>query len=407
MGKSGGGAPDTSGLEKATKEATALQREIYEQTRGDVQPWYQAGVGGINKLADLLGVSGGSVQGRDDIYNELLPQYTQQQTTQGGGMWTGMDGALFGSEDEATGSYDYNPWEMTGTKAPRGGVTQQYAPQTTESIDYDALNAAVEERLGSQGTPEGYGSLLERFDMSKFEEDPGYQYRQDEAQKALERQMSAQGVTLGGGGYGEVNPAAMRAMQEQSQGLASQEYNNAYNRYENDQNSTYNRLAGIAGMGQQSTGIMSGAGQNYATNAGNLQTGLAQSQYQAAQANQANQGSMFGDILGTAATLGAAYLTGGGSLAATGAAGLGTKAAAQGAAASFFSDRRLKTDIELIGEENGHNLYSFKYRQGGDSTFIGVMADEVEKVDPEAIIEDPSGYKKVNYERIGVKMRLV
>lgn len=391
--KGGGGAPDTSGLEQATAQATALQKEIYEQTRGDVQPWYKAGVGGVNKLADLLGISGGSVQGRQDIYNELLPQYTQQQTTQGGGMWTGMDGALYGSEDEATGSYDWDQWEQRGTKVPVGGVTQQYAPQTSETIDYDALNAAVEERLGSQGTPEGYGSLLERFDMSKFEEDPGYQYRQDEANKALQRQMAAQGVTLGGGGYGEVNPAAMRAMQEQSQGLAAQEYGSAFDRYNIDQTNTYNRLAGIAGMGQQATGQMAGAGKNYATNTGQLQTGLAQAQYQAAQANQSNKGSMFGSVLGG---IGGAFL--GGPTGASVGSSIG---------GSIFSDRRLKTDIELIGEENGYNIYSFKYRQGGDSTYTGVMADEVEKVDPEAIIEDPSGYKKVNYERIGVKMRLV
>ena len=34
--------------------------------------------------------------------------------------------------------------------------------------------------------------------MDEYKADPGYQFRQDEAQKA-ERQMAAQGVTLGGG----------------------------------------------------------------------------------------------------------------------------------------------------------------------------------------------------------------
>ena len=45
MGKKGGGGVDTSGMERATREATALQKLMYEQTREDVQPWYQAGKG--------------------------------------------------------------------------------------------------------------------------------------------------------------------------------------------------------------------------------------------------------------------------------------------------------------------------------------------------------------------------
>ena len=38
MGKSSGGGYDTSGLEAATEKSLALQKEIYNQTRGDVQP---------------------------------------------------------------------------------------------------------------------------------------------------------------------------------------------------------------------------------------------------------------------------------------------------------------------------------------------------------------------------------
>jgi len=393
-GKGGGGGVDTSGLEQATQQATALQKEIYDLTREDVQPWYQAGVGGINKLSDLLGISGGSVQSREDIYNELLPQYTQQQTTQGAGSGWYLDdaGKIFDSEQAALQSNlgmddEHGNWQSVIRN--RGVREFMPAAQATDVTDFEALNAAVDERLGSQGTPEGYGSLLERFDMDKFEADPAYQFRQDEAQKALERQMAAQGVTLGGGGYGEVNPQAARALQELNQNLASDEYGRAYDRYNIDQTNTYNRLAGIAGMGQQATGQMAGAGQNYATNVGNLQTGLASAQLQAAQA-QASKPSMFGQILGAGAQLGG----------------------------SLFSDRRLKDNIKHIGKENGFNLYEFNYLKGGDpylnlvldteNTYIGVMADEVENTNPEAITVDPeSGYKMVDYNKIGVEMRLV
>lgn len=70
--------------------------------------------------------------------------------------------------------------------------------------------------------------------------------------------------------------------------------------------------------------------------------------------------------------------------------------------APFFlgSDRRLKKDIKRIGRlKNGLPLYAFKYKWGGPET-IGVMADEVEKVIPGAVMEI-GGYKHVNYAMLG------
>jgi hypothetical protein len=61
------------------------------------------------------------------------------------------------------------------------------------------------------------------------------------------------------------------------------------------------------------------------------------------------------------------------------------------------SDRRLKRDISRIGTlRNGLPVYSFRYRWD-DAWRTGLMADEVERVHPEAVIEGPLGYKLVNY----------
>lgn len=69
-----------------------------------------------------------------------------------------------------------------------------------------------------------------------------------------------------------------------------------------------------------------------------------------------------------------------------------------------FSDRRLKENIKHIGEENGHRIYEFNYI-GNPQAYVGVMADEVEKIDPEAVYVVDDGIKAVNYDRIGVKFR--
>jgi len=67
-----------------------------------------------------------------------------------------------------------------------------------------------------------------------------------------------------------------------------------------------------------------------------------------------------------------------------------------GGIAGLFSDRRLKTDIKQVGTaDNGLNIYSYKYVWGGP-TQLGYMADEVEKIMPQAVGES-NGYKTVNY----------
>jgi len=66
---------------------------------------------------------------------------------------------------------------------------------------------------------------------------------------------------------------------------------------------------------------------------------------------------------------------------------------------SFFSDRRLKEDVQRIGEgDNGLPIYKYRYK-GEPETHIGFMADEVEKVRPDAVGLHPTGYKTVDYDR--------
>lgn len=65
----------------------------------------------------------------------------------------------------------------------------------------------------------------------------------------------------------------------------------------------------------------------------------------------------------------------------------------------FFSDRRLKSDIVRVGETTkGFPVY--EYTIFGNRQ-IGVMADEVEAVMPEAVVTLSSGYKMVRYDMVG------
>jgi hypothetical protein len=67
-----------------------------------------------------------------------------------------------------------------------------------------------------------------------------------------------------------------------------------------------------------------------------------------------------------------------------------------GSAAFVASDRRLKTDIQRIGTtDGGLPVYTYRYK-GEDAMQMGVMAQDVEKVNPDAVREF-GGYKAVNY----------
>lgn len=74
----------------------------------------------------------------------------------------------------------------------------------------------------------------------------------------------------------------------------------------------------------------------------------------------------------------------------------------------LFSDKRLKQNIEFIGEKNGHKLYEFSYipKVKKSGRYIGVMAQDVEKYMPEAVTEI-EGFKAVNYAMLGLEMREV
>lgn len=77
--------------------------------------------------------------------------------------------------------------------------------------------------------------------------------------------------------------------------------------------------------------------------------------------------------------------------------------------AALASDRRLKQDIVEVGvdEKTGLPLYTFAYIADPTRRFIGVMADDVEFLYPEAVVYDEAGYAKVNYGMLGIEMKEV
>jgi hypothetical protein len=95
----------------------------------------------------------------------------------------------------------------------------------------------------------------------------------------------------------------------------------------------------------------------------------------------------------------------------TAASGVGGEIRATGDIVAFYSsDERLKSNIQPIGDaltkvnQISGNVYDWKEGfediHSHTGTDIGVIAQEIEKVLPQAVIDRESGYKAVNYEKI-------
>jgi hypothetical protein len=386
----GGGGYDTSAMAAATKEANALQKQIYEENKEASKPWYTAGSASVTKLMDLLGLQGGSVKTREQLVQELTPQYSSNQSNPQAASpraWTDYYNKPM-SDADRTALETYRPdllkldtskYGKYGTSANVGQAKDiakffsGYTPTSTgSSVNYDALNAAVDERLASQGeTPEGFGSMAKSFSMDDYQEDPGYQFRLQEGNKALERALAARGKTF--------TPEAIKALTDYNGGSAAQEYGASYDRFNNDQNTLFGRYATLSGFGQQANAQNAAGGQAYASGVGENNLNLANAQTSAAVA-KASRPSMFSQLMNTGLQAGQMY--------------------------AAFSDERMKDIHREIDEIDGVKRYEFNYK-GETQRYSGAKAQQVMEVIPDAVFEAPDGMLMVDYSKLPFQMEAI
>lgn len=236
-----GGLGGILGGNKAAKKAANIadserRMDFYtgQVAREDQAPWRAGGNLALNQLTALLGLGyipsdayahpSGTIRGNTDIFDQWIPKYGSGS----GGVGPVGDGGA-------------------GTMGA-GGIADRTAARDEAA--------------------------------SLFATDPGYQFRQDEGNKAVEHSMAARGLGVSG--------PEMKALSRFNQGLAGDEYSNYIN-----------RLMSVAGFGP----VANSATANAALGAQSLgqAAGLAGGNARASgYANQANQlGSMFGNLTGS------------------------------------------------------------------------------------------------------------
>jgi hypothetical protein len=208
----GGALLSSSAASKAAKGQAAaadrsseIQREIFDKQTELQAPFRAGGLTAQNRLLTLLG---------------LNP----------------MDAATYGVANpnyQATGAVD-------GTN-----ITDKYILPQGLNVDPNAAD---------------YGKYARDFSMADYQADPGYAFRLKEGMKALDAQAASRGKLISG--------AALKAANRYGQDYASNEYSNAFNRYQTNRNNQLAPLQSLMGVGQTATNQTSNAAGAYGAAAG-------------------------------------------------------------------------------------------------------------------------------------------
>jgi hypothetical protein len=260
----------------AADRAAQLQKEMFEKQIGLQEPFRQAGMAGQNRLMELLGLRvpaqagvGGApaMRSEADLRNALASQYTTPASTR----------TIGGRESEYTVDVPASINEAGLAAAIRNAQAQDQAALTA----YQAQQA--------QAAPSAdFGKYARDFGMSDFQADPGYAFRLAEGQKALERTAAARGGLLSG--------AALKAATRYGQEAGSQEFTNAFNRYQTNRANQLNPLQSLANQAQTSANTMGSAAGQYGSNVGNLYLGQGEAQGNALLAGARSRGSAYQGI---------------------------------------------------------------------------------------------------------------
>lgn len=298
-------------------------------------------------------------QGKEGI-EKGLPGYTAAPTA------VQVPDAI--KDPQSMGKFDINAASSPAADAQFKRTMDYLAPYQKRQQD------ANEQRLANEGLPLGSEAYKQAHDILSDEQNrqitdaasgaaamapqialSGRQQQASETGQDFGRELSGYGAQLSG-----------QAQQQQLQG--SQEQQDIAKRQQ-----YYNEIAASLG-GQQLNPINAGGGGGDSA----LNVANAFQQYNSGVMNNYNQNvAQRNAQIGAAADITSSLIP--------------------------WSDERLKDDIEQVGElPTGEGIYDFHYKWEDDDEPLhtGVMAQEIEERYPEAVVHDPSGYRKVDYRRL-------
>lgn len=227
----------------SAKDALELTKAQYQDTQNNINPYLQNGTAANNKLAYMLGLStsptkyAGQNGETQDNFNEAA--------------------YLAANPDVADKSkWGQSAWDHY----------QMYGKNEGRAFQY--LNDPSADQAAAEADPV-YGSLLKKFDANDLANDvvynSGLKFGLDQGTNAINQRA------LQSGNYD--SGATLKALTQYANDYGSTKANEAYTRYNQDQNSIYSKLTGASNTGLSAAGTLAGTGANSANAQSNLITG--------------------------------------------------------------------------------------------------------------------------------------
>lgn len=278
-----------------------------------------------------------------------------------------------------TGSYDWTD-PFTGKKytLPTFTATQALSDaqqQIKDQSDATSLNLAataneqsafLKDYLGEPVNLNIEATEARLYELGAKRLDPRFERERD----ALETRLSNQGIVKGSEAYDREMERFAQSKTDAYNQLALQGRAQATQEALTERNQPINEIIGLISGAQvkQPQFVPTGTAAIPTTNNAELINTNYGQRLAAWQQEMQSRGGLFGDLLGFGAGL-------------------------------LKSDRRLKKDIKKVGSAKGHPLYEYRFKGDGPATpkEIGVMAQDVEKVRPDAVFESRDGVKMVKY----------
>ena len=225
---------------KASEQAAAQQYEAAQASIRAQQQVLDA------QLRNASNVQAAQIQQQKDVLDQQLRVAAETRDAQLAVAAQTRDAQL-GVSKEVLGKQEgaYNPYQEAGLAGQN------------KLLNYLGIGP-----ISNAGTDPNYGKFSSaEFTPEMFASgvDPGYAFRMKEGLKAVDAQAAARGGLISG--------SALKASQRFGQDMASQEYQNAFNRYQATRQHTLAPYERLQGVGMGAAGGLSGAAGNYGTNA--------------------------------------------------------------------------------------------------------------------------------------------
>lgn len=258
---SGGGAPALTGYDAAMADLAASAPAVSELAPA-------AAGAGAGALASGAGAAGAGAAGAGAGTGAALGAGAGAAAagTLGG---LAVPAAIIGSSligANAAGSAADT--QAAATNRANEIALQMYQEQKKLQEPFVGAGVTAQNRLltllglpGGDANSPDYGSANKPFTMNELTTDPSYQFRLGEGLKSLDRQAAARGGLISG--------QALKAAQDFGQQSASQEYQNAFNRYQTNRTNMLQPLGNLLASGQSAAANAGSAAANYGTTAGN------------------------------------------------------------------------------------------------------------------------------------------